>query len=89
MFYTSTGYIISKDLKILINYGLVFHTTAATLPKKQIWRRIYASENDLANLGSFMIIFKEKRLHRKTKILHELPKLMKIMHFREFLYFKR
>ena len=44
MFYTSTGYIISKDLKILINYGLVFHTTAATLPKKQIWRRIYASE---------------------------------------------
>ena len=35
MFYTSTGYIISKDLKVLIDYGLAFHTTAATFPKNK------------------------------------------------------
>ena len=90
--YTSAGYIF-KNLQILINNVLVSCTTAATFRMTKDGEEYMfdfykwpISENDFAKLRILAAIFKENRLHRKTKVSRESRKLIKIVHFREIFY---
>ena len=77
----------AKTCKFL-NYLLVSYTIAATFQMARYseeymfdFYKSSASQNDFEILGKLVILFKEKRLPRKTKVLYVSQKLIKIVYF--------
>ena len=79
-----------------MDYVLVSYTTTSTFPLAKYGEEYMfdfykspTSENASVKEGKLVILFKKRRLPRKTKALRVSQKLIKIVHFRELFYFKR